>query len=66
LPACLAQHPVADRDDQAGSLRQGHEDVGRDHAALGVLPAKQRLGADDEAIEEAHEGLVDHGELACV
>ena len=41
----LAQHPVADGDDEAGLLGHRDELAGRHLAQLGVAPADQRLGA---------------------
>ena len=43
------QDPFADRPDEAGLLRQRYELLGTDEAALGMLPAKKRLAADDAA-----------------
>ncbi len=40
-----AQHPFADREDQAGFLGERHEQAGRDHAAGRMVPADQRLEA---------------------
>ena len=42
-------HPAADRLDQAAVLGDRDELAGVEHAALGVLPADQRLEADDLA-----------------
>ena len=47
LAAGLAQHPAPDRDDQARLLGERDELVRADQAALGVLPAQQRLDARD-------------------
>jgi hypothetical protein len=44
-----AQHPFAERQDEAGLLGQRNEVERRDHAALGVVPAQQRLEAGDLA-----------------
>ena len=44
-----AQHQVAERDDQAGFLGDRNELGRRDHAALGMRPAHQRLEAGDAA-----------------
>ena len=48
-PSCvataLAQHPPPDRDDQAGLLGERDELVRRDHSALRMAPAEQRLDA---------------------
>ena len=43
----LLDDPLADRLDQAGLLRQRDEVERRHHAAVRVLPADQRLDADD-------------------
>ena len=56
------QHPVAQGQDQAGFLGQGNELGGRHQAALGMLPAQQRLGAGQAAIA-VHLGLVVKDEL---
>ena len=45
VAAALAQDPAADRDDEPGLLGDRDELVGRHHAALGVVPAQQRLDA---------------------
>ena len=63
LAAGLAQDPAADRDDQARLLGERDEGVGADHAALGVMPAQQRLDAGDAAVAEAHDRLVVELEL---
>ena len=47
LAAALAQHPAADRHDQAHLLGERDELRRRDEAALGVVPAQQRLDARD-------------------
>src|SRR5690606_30041281 len=39
LPACLVQHPVADRHDQAGLLGKRNELAGADESVLLALPA---------------------------
>ena len=49
LGADHLEHVAGEPLDQPGVLRQRDEVVGRDVAALGVLPAQQRLGADDLA-----------------
>ena len=49
LAAGGAQHPFADLQDQAALLGDRDEDRRRDGAALGMLPAQQRLEADDLA-----------------
>ena len=57
--ACwLAQHPFADNLDQAGFLGQRNEIRRRNHAALGMTPAQQRLNADDAALAQIHLGLI--------
>jgi hypothetical protein len=51
-----AEHPVAERQDQAGAFR-GRDEVGRsDHASGRVLPADQRLDAARAAVDEVDDG----------
>ena len=50
LATGLAQDPAADRHDQAHLLGERDEGVGAEHAALGVVPAQQRLDAGDAAV----------------
>ena len=64
LAAGLAQHPRADRHDQAALLGDGDEPVGRHQAAVGLGPADQGLHADQLAGEGVHLGLVVEGQLA--
>ncbi len=59
LPAGLAQHPFADRTDQAGVLGQRDEVRRRDQAALRMLPADQGLDAGDQAAAQVHLRLVE-------
>ena len=66
LHACLAQHPAADRDDQPGLLGERDEVSGGDQAALGVVPAQQRLHPGDVAVGQPHDRLVVQLELATV
>ena len=47
LAAGLVQDPFVDRQDQARLFGQAQERAGRQQAALRVLPAQQRLDADD-------------------
>src|SRR5450830_616439 len=49
LPASLFQYPAPQGDDGAGRFRGGDELVGAEYAALGVVPAHQRLHAEDLA-----------------
>ena len=42
-PAGFAQHPYADRHDQAGVLGQANKAVGRHQAVAGPVPAQQRF-----------------------
>jgi hypothetical protein len=58
LGAGGAQDPVADRNDQTGLLGHREEVRRRDQAQLGMLPAQQRLGADDAAAGEVELGLI--------
>ena len=48
--ARFAQHPAVDRDDRAALLRDRDERRRRDHAARAVVPAHERLAADDPAV----------------
>ena len=52
------QHPLAERMDQARLLGERDEHLRRHVAVLGVVPAQQRLGADDRAVGDAHHRLV--------
>ena len=63
LAAALAQDPAADRHDQAGLLGERDEAVRLQQAALGVLPAQQRLEPADHTVLEAHHRLVVQLEL---
>ena len=60
------QDVAGERADQPGVLGERDELVGKDQAALGVLPAHQGLGADDLAGADADLGLVVQDELAAV
>ena len=62
--AGLPQHPLADARDQPGLLGQPQELARLDHAALGVVPADQRLEADDLAAAQVDLRLVEEPELA--
>jgi hypothetical protein len=64
LPAGLAQHPAADRHDQAGLLGERDELERRHEPALGVVPAHERLDAGDPAVVELDDRLVVELELA--
>ena len=64
LPAGLAQHEPADRDDQPGLLGQRDEVQRRDQPAVGVLPADQRLDAGQPAGRQFDDRLVVDDELA--
>ena len=66
LLAGPAQHPFADRHDQAGLLGQRDEVQRRQHAAVGMVPAHQRLDADDLAGIQRHDGLVVQQHLVAV
>ncbi len=46
----LVQHPVADRQHQAPRFRHRDKGIRRHQAELGVLPADQRLAADERTI----------------
>src|SRR5256885_2148270 len=53
-----------ERPDEAGVLCDGDEDVGRDEAALRLLPADERLDAAHRAVGEPRLRLVVEHELA--
>ena len=61
--ASAAQHPFAHGHDEAGLLEHGDELHRQDDAALGVLPAQQRLGAAHAALRQVELGLVDQREF---
>ena len=54
-----AQHPFAQRRDQAGILGDGNEHGGRNRAAGGMVPAQQRFIAGDLLRARRHHRLVD-------
>jgi hypothetical protein len=54
----FGQHPGAEFADQAAFLRQGNESIGRDQAALRVLPAQQGLDPGQGAVGGIDLGLV--------
>ena len=62
----LAHHPVADLGDDAGLLGDRDEAVGHAQAVARMVPAQQRLGADDLAGDEAHLRLEGEHELAAL
>ena len=57
LPARLCDHPVREGRHEARSLGE-REEIGRRHETFAVLPADERLGADDLGGVEADERLV--------
>ena len=57
------QHVLGEGADQAGVLGDRHEDVRRDEAVVRVVPAGQRLDADDRAGLQVGLGLVLDEEL---
>lgn len=59
----LAQHPVPDFDDAAGTLGHRDELRRRDRSPLRMLPAQQRLGSDDAAIPQTELRLVQQPQL---
>ena len=63
LAGGLAQHPGADRHDQPVLLGQRDEGVGHQQAALGMIPADQRLDADKAAVAGADLRLEQQREL---
>jgi len=64
LGAGLAQDPVAELADQPGFLGDRNELRRRNGAAGRMLPAHQRLGADDGMGLDLQDGLEDQLELA--
>src|SRR4030095_13550597 len=58
--------PLPDRHDEPGFLEYGHELRRRQHAALGMLPAQQRLGAARAARPQFDLGLVHEAELVAL
>ena len=65
-PAGLPQHEVAQGEDEAGLLGQGDELVRREQAALGMLPAHERLEADRALGRERDDRLVDEPQLVAL
>ena len=63
LRAGLLQHQRAQLADQAAVLADRDEDIRRDHAALGVVPAHQGLGTDDAAAGHIDPRLVMDADL---
>ena len=63
LPTGLAQHPTADRRDQAGLLRQGDELLGGHPAMIGMTPAEQGLHRQHAAGSDMHDRLITQGQL---
>ena len=66
LRARGAQHPPAQRDDQAGLLGEFDEPVRAEPAEFRVLPADQRLDADGPLVAEPDQRLVVDVELLAV
>ena len=66
LAARLLDHPHADGHDEAGLFGDVDELRRHERAALGMLPAQQRLDADDEAALEVDGRLVDDAQLVAV
>ena len=62
--AGLADHPFAERHDEADLFGERNEGRGRHHAALGMVPADQRLKAADLAALQVHHRLIVELELA--
>ena len=64
--AGLAQHPLAERNDEPGILGD-RDELGRRHqAGIGLRPANQRLGADDARRGKVHLRLIVQRELAAL
>jgi hypothetical protein len=59
----LLQEPFAHRDDEAGLLEQRDELLRADHATRRILPAQQRLDADQASGPQRHDRLVVDREL---
>src|SRR5207245_7819229 len=55
-----------DRHDEAGVLRERNKLGRRNHAALGMLPAQQRLESDDRSGGEIHDRLVNEPQLVAL
>ena len=66
LQATFAQHPFAQRDDQAGFLGQRDEAHRRHLPKLRTLPAHQCFGTDQLAIRGTHLWLQMHGQFALI
>lgn len=58
LAAGFLQNPVAQVVDHAKVLGQGNEDIGRDHAALGVVSAQQGFDTNDAPAFAVNLGLI--------
>ncbi len=58
LPAGLVHGPGADGGDQPGLLGQGNKVAGGDHPPVRMVPAQQRLAADDATADEIDLRLV--------
>ena len=63
MPAGLAQHPLADLHDHPRLFGDADELARSDQATLGVLPADERLEADDAVAADRDLGLEEHPEL---
>ena len=59
----LLEHPVADRHDQTAGLGGRYEDIGRDQAAMFVIPPDQGFEADRTAGLQIDDRLVVQGEV---
>ena len=58
LGAGRMEHPVAELVDQAGLFGDRNELRRRNHAAVGMAPAQQRLAGGDLAILQVEHGLI--------
>lgn len=63
LPTGFIEHPLADRDDQAGLFRQLNKRGRQQQALLRMLPAQQRLGPYRNATDGVELGLVVQAKL---
>ena len=66
LPARLAHHPAAERNDQPRLLGQRNERERREHPARGMIPAHERLDAGDLARLQQDDRLIEQRELVAV
>src|SRR5207248_7810187 len=58
LPACLRNHPVAERNDESRLFRGRDEARGLEQATLRMVPAREGLEADEAAVAQRADRLV--------